>query len=134
MTPGFREARVDWADDKAWANYAENMATVAWLAKQGGLKGLMLDPEEYGAQGGSLPQYIHTYRDPPFEECAKLARQRGREVFSRVEPLVACGLEAPPGTELLYELSLCGCSLPSGRITVSECADTLEELLSGKRG
>ncbi|MBQ6923587.1 MAG: hypothetical protein IJQ73_03005 [Kiritimatiellae bacterium] len=80
MTPGFREARVDWADDKAWANYAENMATVAWLAKQGGMKGLMLDPEEYKL----APQYIHTYRDPPFEECAKLARQRAREVFSRV--------------------------------------------------
>ena len=37
MTPGFREARVDWADDKACANYAENMSTVAWLAKQGGM-------------------------------------------------------------------------------------------------
>ena len=57
-----------------------------------------------------------------------------REVFSRVEPLVACGLEAPQGTELLYELSLCGCKLPSGRITVDECADALEELLSGGRG
>ena len=84
MTPGVKGVRLDWADDKAWENYAENMATVAWLAKQGGMKGLMLDPEEYGAQGGSLPQYIHTYRDPPFEECAKLARQRGREVFTRV--------------------------------------------------
>ena len=55
-----------------------------------------------------------------------------REVFSRVEPLVACGLEAPQGTELLYELSLCGCPLPSGRITVAECADALEGLLSGE--
>ncbi len=84
MTPGDRGARIDWADDKGWANYAESMATVAWLAKEAGLRGLMLDPEEYGAQGGSLPQYIHTYRDPPFAETAKLARQRGREVFSRV--------------------------------------------------
>ena len=57
-----------------------------------------------------------------------------REVFSRVEPLNACGLEAPQGTELLYELSLSGCDLPSGRIGVSECADALEKLLSGKQG
>ena len=80
QTPGHKSIRLDWRDDKAWANYAENMANVAWLAKEAGLKGLMLDPEEYKL---SL-QYIHTGDDPPFEECAKLARQRGREVFSRV--------------------------------------------------
>lgn len=79
-----RGHRIRWNDDKGWANYAENMATVAWLAKQAGMKGLMLDPEEYGAQGGQLAQYIHSHEDPPFPETAKLARQRGREVFSRV--------------------------------------------------
>ncbi len=83
MTP-YQGSRIDWGDDKGWANYAENMANVAWLAKEAGLKGLMLDPEEYDAQGGKLAQYIHSYKDPPFPETAKLARQRGREVFSRV--------------------------------------------------
>ena len=76
--------RITWDDDEGWANYAENMANVAWLAKAAGLKGLMLDPEEYAAQGGKFAQYIHCYKDPPFPETAKLARQRGREVFSRV--------------------------------------------------
>ncbi len=76
--------RLRWDDDKAWANFAENMANVAWLAKEAGLKGLMVDPEEYSAQGGARAQYIHCYEDPPFVESAKLARQRGREVFSRV--------------------------------------------------
>ena len=76
--------RINWDDDEGWANYAENMANVAWLAKEAGLKGLMLDPEEYAAQGGNFAQYIHCYKDPPFAETAKLARQRGREVFSRV--------------------------------------------------
>ena len=80
ITPKMRDERLDWADDKAWANFAENMAVVAWLAKQGGMKGLMLDPEEYA---GAM-QYIHMPQDPPFPETAKLARQRGREVFSRV--------------------------------------------------
>ena len=84
MTPGVRGHRIRWDDDKGWANYAENMATVAWLAKEAGLKGLMLDPEEYGAQGGQPAQYIQSHVDPPFPETAKLARQRGREVFSRV--------------------------------------------------
>ena len=84
MTPHGKSERIDWRDDKGWANYAENMANVAWLAKAAGLKGLMLDPEEYGAQGGRLPQYVHTHEDPPYREAAQLARQRGREVFSRV--------------------------------------------------
>jgi hypothetical protein len=80
LTPNMKENRLDWRDDKAWANFAENMATVAWLAKEGGMKGLMIDPEEYAL----AMQYIHMPQDPPFQECAKLARQRGREVFSRV--------------------------------------------------
>lgn len=84
MTPHGKSERIDWRDDKGWANYAENMANVAWLAKAAGLKGLMLDPEEYGAQGGRLPQFVHTHEDPPYRETAQLARQRGREVFSRV--------------------------------------------------
>ena len=84
MSPRGKNMRIDWRDDKGWANYAENMASVAWLAKEAGLKGLMLDPEEYAAQGGSLPQFVHTHEDPPYRETAKLARQRGREVFSRV--------------------------------------------------
>ena len=80
MTPRKKSDRLNWADDKAWANYAENMATVAWLAKEGGMKGLMLDPEEYAV----VPQYVWQQVDPDYATTAKLARQRGREVFSRV--------------------------------------------------
>ena len=80
MTPRTKEDRLAWTDDAAWANFAENMAVAAWLAKEGGMKGLMLDPEEYAG----AYQYIHTPEDPSFEESARLARQRGREVFSRV--------------------------------------------------
>ena|GEM_PF-5882418 len=80
MTPKSKGRRLALTDDKAWANFAENMATMAWLAKESGLRGLMLDPEEYA----TAMQYIHTPDDPPFEECKKLMRQRGREVFSRV--------------------------------------------------
>ena len=80
MTPRMRNERLNWTDDKAWANYAENMAVVAWLAKQGGMKGLMLDPEEYAL----AMQYVWQPADPGYEETARLARQRGREVFSRV--------------------------------------------------
>ena len=80
MSPGYKANRLSWTDDKAWANYAENMANVAWLAKKSGMKGLMLDHEDYSKSS----QYYHTPNDPPFDECARLARQRGREVFSRI--------------------------------------------------
>lgn len=65
MTPKSKGSRLALTDDKAWANFAENMATMAWLAKESGLRGLMLDPEEYA----TAMQYIHTPDDPPFEEC-----------------------------------------------------------------
>lgn len=80
ITPRTYTDRLDWADDKAWANFAANMSVAASLARDGGMKGLMLDPEEYA----SGRQYIHTPADPPFPATARLARQRGREVFSRV--------------------------------------------------
>ena len=80
MSPKMYEDRLAWTDDKAWANYAENMAVVSWLAKEGGMKGLMLDPEEYA----NARQFKHKPEDPPFSKCKEIARQRGREVFSRV--------------------------------------------------
>ena len=53
------------------------------------------------------------------------------EIFTKVDALVAAGLEAPQGTELLYELSSLGYPLPDGCTTVSECADALMTLLDG---
>ncbi len=111
ITPRMRDERLDWADDKAWANFAENMAVVSWLAKEGGMKGLMLDPEEYA----SAMQYIHMPQDPPFEECAKLARQRGREVFSRVFK------EFPDAVVFsLWFFAKFGAWMESGRITTPD--------------
>ncbi len=81
MTPSGKENRIAWGDDAEWSLFADNMATLAWFAREAGLKGLMLDPEEYS---GAL-QYLYLPGDAAsFSECADLARQRGREVFSRV--------------------------------------------------
>ena len=33
--------RLAWTNDAAWASFAANMGTMAWLAKEGGMKGLM---------------------------------------------------------------------------------------------
>lgn len=81
ISPSGKENRIPWSDDAGWKFFSENLGVLAWLAKASGLKGLMLDPEEYS---GAL-QYLYKPEDGvSFSECRKLARQRGREVFSRV--------------------------------------------------
>ena len=85
--PGFRESffvsyrapykRVDWTDDAGWATIAHNMGVLASLAKACGVKGLSVDHEDYRHQN----QYVRQEGDPPYDECRRLARQRGREVF-----------------------------------------------------
>ncbi len=74
------EKRLKWTDDAAWANFATNMATVAWLAKAGGLKGILVDAEDYP----KTEQYFRQADDPPYEELAQLARRRGAEVFKAI--------------------------------------------------
>ena len=42
--------RIDWTDDAAWARIANNLAVTARLAKEGGLRGLSIDHEDYFRQ------------------------------------------------------------------------------------
>ena len=68
--------RLAWTDDAAWASFAANMGTMAWLAKEGGLRGLLVDPEDYPR----ARQYRRLTSDPPYDETARLARARGAQV------------------------------------------------------
>ena len=52
-----------------------------------------------------------------------------KEVFSRIEELKKVGLEAPQGTELLFELKKLGYSLPDNALSVEECAEALYDLI-----
>ncbi len=52
-----------------------------------------------------------------------------KEVFSRIEDLKKVGLEAPQGTELLFELKKLGYDLPDDCLSVEECADALYDLI-----
>lgn len=76
---------VDWFDDAGWAVIADHWRTGARVAREGGLAGIMFDPEAYRdpyrtfdwtAQAQSAQ---HT-----FAEYHEKARQRGREVMSAV--------------------------------------------------
>ena len=75
-----KDARLDWADDAAWRTFAGNMSVMARLAKEGGLKGLFLDWEDYSQSG----QFRRTEADPSEAETLRLARQRGREIGKAV--------------------------------------------------
>ena len=52
-----------------------------------------------------------------------------KEVFSRIDDLKKVGLEAPQGTELLFELKRLGYSVPADCLSIEECADALCDLI-----
>ena len=67
--------RVAWDDDAAWEAFAHNMAVVARTAKAGGLKGVVIDHEDYN----KARQFNQYPTDP--SGTWELARRRGRQVF-----------------------------------------------------
>ncbi|MGI6356022.1 MAG: hypothetical protein GX937_09050 [Lentisphaerae bacterium] len=69
--------RLAWNDDTAWANAAHNMAIAAWIAREGGAKGLLIDPEDYPKS----QQYTLLPEDGSYEETAALARRRGAQMM-----------------------------------------------------
>lgn len=72
--------RIEWTDDAGWANVASNMAIAAWFAREGGFRGISMDPEDYHGTA----QFRRRVDDPPYDQMVALARRRGREVFSGV--------------------------------------------------
>ena len=72
--------RLAWTDDAAWGRIAHNMEVAAWFARRSGYVGLQMDIEDYDHQ----EQYVRQKDEMPYDELLKLARQRGREVFSGV--------------------------------------------------
>ncbi len=73
---------VDFFDDAGWKQIADHCRIAARVARQGGLKGLLFDPEPY-----AQPSSQFSYRAQPqrqqhsFKEYWAKSRQRGREVM-----------------------------------------------------
>jgi hypothetical protein len=74
---------LSWFDDKRWHTIGRNLAVVSWIARESGIKGLILDPEHYGS---TLFSYADVRRRTgrTFEETRDAARKRGREVIAAV--------------------------------------------------
>ena len=85
VTVGANPGNVDWFDDEGWKNVVEHWRIAAWIAKEGGLKGLHFDPEPY-----TPPHAQFNYLAQPqkaqhtFAEYQAKARERGREVMRAV--------------------------------------------------
>jgi hypothetical protein len=70
----------DWFDDPGWAVVVENLGVVAAIAREGHLRGILLDPEHYGPE-------LFRYRPGAgraFPEVAAAARRRGREAMEAI--------------------------------------------------
>ncbi len=72
---------LDWFDDAGWEQVLEHYRIAAWIAKEGGLKGLMFDPEI----GGSQPAFSYLRQTGKekysFAQYSAKARERGRQVM-----------------------------------------------------
>ena len=86
--------RLSWNDDSAWEACAHNFGIMAWLARDAGAKGLIIDPEDYH----SVKQYTLLPGDGSYSEAAQLARKRGVQVMS------AIAKEYPDATLLFFWL------------------------------
>jgi len=69
---------LQWDDDNSWATVANNMGTMAWFAKSGGLEGICFDPESYSGKQFSW----NSKSALSFFETQYLARKRGRQLMS----------------------------------------------------
>ena len=69
--------RLAWSDDAAWRQCATNLNTLAWLAKEGEAKGILIDPEDYP---GTRQFFLHA-EDGTFDEGAAWARKRGAQMM-----------------------------------------------------
>jgi hypothetical protein len=76
---------VDWFDDAGWREIVNHWRLLAWLAKQGGLRGLCFDAEPYTKP---YSQFLYTAQAQldrhSFDEYRAKTRQRGREIMQAV--------------------------------------------------
>ncbi|MAE63937.1 MAG: hypothetical protein CMJ18_06655 [Phycisphaeraceae bacterium] len=85
-----RKGHFDWFDDERWTTVLHNIESLARVAREGSLRGIILDTEEYGSPfwswGGPRPDYalknFDTYKGRTWEQMSAQARRRGQS-FAR---------------------------------------------------
>jgi len=69
-----------WFDDARWKTILNNWRLLVTIAKEGGCKGIILDPEHYGAYFFHYPS-MRERLDKSFAEYQAKVRERGRELM-----------------------------------------------------
>lgn len=82
---GANPGNVDWFDDAGWKEIVEHWRIAAWIAKEGGLKGILFDPEPYTKPFSQFNYSLQEGREKhTMQQYQDKARQRGREVMRAI--------------------------------------------------
>ncbi|NOZ22920.1 MAG: hypothetical protein GXP25_17725 [Planctomycetes bacterium] len=85
VTVGANPGNVDWFDDDGWKQIVEHWRIAAWVAKQGGFKGILFDPEPYHKPYAQFRYSAQAGKDKhTFNEYYTKARERGRQVMEAI--------------------------------------------------
>jgi len=111
-TPG----TVDWFSDDDWRAVCSNIATLAWVAKAGRLKGICFDPEPYGEHNPWQYDKQPHAAQYTFEQYRAQVRKRGAQFMGGI------AAEYPEVTVLM----LFGASIVGGALTEGDPAEALK--------
>ena len=77
---------VDWFDDAGWKQIVDHWRIAAWVAKEGGLRGILFDPEPYRKP---FAQFRYNRQENraryTFDEYRIQARKRGQQIIEAVQ-------------------------------------------------
>ncbi len=89
VVPGLSED-IDWFNDEVWEVIADKWRLTSTIAKEGNLKGIFLDTEQYkGDHNGTPFKYsaqVHS-REKTFEEYRQEVRKRGRQLMEAIQDI-----------------------------------------------
>ncbi len=84
LATGANPGGVDWFDDEGWGEIASHMGIAAWIAKEGGLKGIVFDAESYSEYHQWMYNEQPMRAEHSFNEYYAKARERGRQVMEAI--------------------------------------------------
>ena len=74
---------LHWFDEDRWRIIVNNFSVLARIAAEGGVRGLIVDPEHYAFNLFSYPDH-RRYANRSFGEFTEAARRRGRQVMTAI--------------------------------------------------
>ncbi len=76
----------NWFDERRWKTVLNNWRILVTIAKEGGCKGIILDPEHYGAYFFHYPE-MRKRVDKPFEAYSERVRQCGQQLMNATKAI-----------------------------------------------